>query len=65
MKDYSNVGAVCFDCARKAGFKFNKTAASVWTGKCEICHEQKPCTNLWHDWNPPKSNNKTKTNKGE
>lgn len=65
MKGYSNVGAVCFDCAKKAGFKFNKTAASVWTDECGICHEQKPCTNLWHDWNPPKNNNKTKTNKGE
>lgn len=17
---------------------------------CELCHEFKPCTNLWHDW---------------
>jgi hypothetical protein len=25
----------------------------VWTDKCGICHKQKPCTNLWHDWLPP------------
>ena len=63
MKDYSNVGAVCFDCAKKAGFKFNKVAASVWVGECGICHDRKTCTNLWHDWVPPKMT--TKTNKGE
>jgi hypothetical protein len=48
--DYSNIGSVCFDCAKKAGFKFNKVAASVWTGECGICHKQKPCTNLHRDW---------------
>ncbi len=49
-----SIDTVCFDCAKKAGFKFNKTAASVWTSKCEICHEQKPCTSLHHDWIPTK-----------
>lgn len=50
MRDDLNIDTVCFDCARKAGFKFNKVVASVWTGKCEICHKQKPCTSLHHDW---------------
>jgi len=54
--DYSNIGAVCFDCAKAAGFTFKKKAAGVWKDECGICHEQKPCTNLWHDWNPPKRN---------
>lgn len=54
MTDYSNIGAVCFNCARKAGFTMKDKAVGVWTDKCGICHEQKPCTNLWHDWNPPK-----------
>jgi hypothetical protein len=54
MKDYSKIGSVCFDCARKAGFKFNKVAASVWTYECGICKKLKPCTSLWRDWVPPK-----------
>lgn len=52
--DYSNIGAVCFDCAKAAGFTLKKKAVGVWEGECEICHEQKSCTHLWHDWNPPK-----------
>ena len=52
MIDYSNVRAVCFDCARKAGFTPKKKAVGVWFGKCEICLMQKPCTDLWHDWIP-------------
>ena len=52
MKDYSNVRAVCFDCARNAGFTPKKKAVGVWIGKCEICLMQKPCTDLWHDWIP-------------
>ena len=54
MNDYSNVRAVCFDCARKAGFTQKKKAVGVWIDKCEICLMQKPCTDLWHDWMPPK-----------
>ena len=54
MDDYSNIGAVCFDCAKAAGFSFKKKAAGVWVGECEICHEQKSCTHLWHDWDSPK-----------
>jgi hypothetical protein len=50
MRDYSNIDAVCFDCAKKAGFKLKDKVVGVWTGKCEICHEQKPCTSLHHDW---------------
>ena len=62
MTDYLNVRSVCFDCAKKAGFKMAKTAVGVWTDECGICHQYKPCTNLWHDWVPIK-NNKTKTTK--
>lgn len=70
MTDYSNIGAVCFDCAKEAGFEMKKKAVGVWTGECEICHEQKPCTNLWHDWKPSKENEhktqgKEKTNEME
>lgn len=54
MKDYSTISAVCSDCARKAGFTPKNKVVGVWTGECGICHEQKPCTNLWHDWVPPK-----------
>lgn len=46
----SNIGAVCFDCARKSGFTLKEGAVGVWTDECGICHEQKPCTNLHHDW---------------
>lgn len=62
--DYSFIGAVCRDCAKAAGFTPKNKAVGVWMGECEICHKQKLCTHLWHDWNQPKSNNKTKPNKG-
>ena len=29
-------------------------------GGCEICHKQKPCTDLLHDWNPPKTESEVK-----
>ena len=54
MIDYSKISADCFDCAKKAGFTMKEKAVGVWTDECGICHKQKPCTNLWHDWNPPK-----------
>lgn len=54
MIDYSNIGAVCFDCAMAAGFTPKNKAAGVWVSACGICHQQKPCTDLWHDWVPPK-----------
>ena len=54
MKNYSNIGSVCFECAKKAGFKMAKPAVGVWVDECGICHQQKPCTNLWHDWVPIK-----------
>ena len=55
MIDYSNIGAVCFDCARKAGLvQKKKKIVGAWIGECDICHKQKPCTDLWNDWNPPK-----------
>lgn len=50
MIDYSNIGAVCFDCARKAGLVQKHKICGAWIGECEICHKQKPCTELWHDW---------------
>lgn len=53
MTDYTNIGAVCSACARKAGFTPKNKVVGVWTDECGICHEQKPCTNLWHDWVPP------------
>lgn len=52
--DYSNISAVCFDCAKKAGFKMKEKAVGVWMDECGICHKQKPCTHLWHDWIPTK-----------
>jgi hypothetical protein len=52
--DYSNIGAVCRDCAKAAGFTSKKKAVGVWMGECEICHERKLCTHLHNDWNPPK-----------
>lgn len=54
MTDYSNIGAVCFDCALKAGLTPKKKIAGVWQGECGICHKQKPCSDLWHDWVPLK-----------
>lgn len=62
VTDYENIGAVCFDCARKAGFTPKEKAVGVWVGECEICHERRPCTHLWHDWNPP---NKHETDGGK
>ena len=51
---YANVGAVCRDCAIAAGFTPKHRVVGVWTDECGICHQKKPCTNLHHDWNPPK-----------
>lgn len=55
MKDYTNIGAVCFDCARKAGFSQKKKSVIVRNDECGICHARKPCTDLHHDWMPPKT----------
>ena len=54
MKDYSNVRAVCFDCARKAGFVQKKKAVIVFEDECGICKARRPCTDLRHDWIHPK-----------
>lgn len=43
MTDYSNVSAVCLDCAQKAGFVQKNKIVGAWIGECEICHQQKPC----------------------
>ena len=50
----SNIHAVCGDCARTLGFTPKNKVVGVWMGECGVCHQRKPCTNLWHDWNPPK-----------
>ena len=52
MIDYSNIISVCFDCTKAAGFTLKKKIVGAWIGECEICHKQKPCTDLLHDWNP-------------
>lgn len=56
MIDYTNIGAVCSDCARKAGFVPKKKTVGMWVGECDICQKEKPCTDLWHDWVPRKPN---------
>ena len=60
MTDYSNIGAICFDCAMKAGLVQKNKIVGAWIGECDICHKQKPCTDLWHDWNPPKTESEVK-----
>jgi hypothetical protein len=50
MNRYANVGAVCRDCAKKAGFTPKRKIVGVWMDECGICHEKKPCTSLHHDW---------------
>ena len=54
MKDYSNVRAVCFDCARKAGFVQKNKAVIAFEDECGICKARRPCTDLRNDWMPPK-----------
>lgn len=54
MTGLENVGAVCFDCAKREGFVLKEKAMGVWEGECEICHQRRPCTHLWNDWNPPR-----------
>lgn len=51
--DYSNVRAVCFNCARKAGFVQIKKAVIAFEDDCDICKARRPCTDLHHDWIPP------------
>lgn len=58
MTDYSHIGAVCFECAKTAGFVMKKKAVGVWVAKCGICHEWRMCTDLWHDWKPSKKESK-------
>ena len=50
MTDYSEIRTVCFDCAISAGFEQKDKVVGVWIAECEICHEKKPCTDLFHDW---------------
>ncbi len=48
--DHSTVRAVCQACAIAAGYTPKKKVVGVWMGKCGICHQRKPCTDLQHDW---------------
>ena len=54
MTDYTTIRAVCFDCARKAGFVQKKKAVLVMEDECGICKSRRPCTDLHHDWIIPK-----------
>jgi hypothetical protein len=54
MADYSNIVAVCDDCAIAAGFTPKDKVVGVWMDECGICHKQKPCTDIHHDWENPK-----------
>ena len=53
-KDYSNVRAVCFGCARNAGFVQKKKAVIAFEDECGICKARRPCTDLRNDWMKPK-----------
>ena len=50
MSDYSTIHAVCHECATAAGYTPKDKVVGVWVDECGICHERKPCTDLWHDW---------------
>lgn len=45
-----DVHTVCFDCAKARGFVPKDKVFGVWTGRCDICHETKPCSDLHRDW---------------
>lgn len=36
----------CFDCGKEAGHIPKGHMSSVWQGKCEICEQEKPVTEL-------------------
>ena len=65
MSDYTDIGAVCSDCARKAGFVPKKKTVGMWIGECDICHKEKPCTDLWHDWMLTKKRKKKESEDGK
>lgn len=50
-----HLGAICRECALAAGFVPKNKTVGVWPDVCGICHQYRPCTDLWHDWNPPKA----------
>lgn len=50
----SDIRTICRDCARQLGFKPKDKVVGVWVGECEVCHQHKTCTDLWHDWEPIK-----------
>lgn len=54
IDDLSNIHAVCHDCARTLGFTPEDKVVGVWMDECDVCHQHKPCTDLHHDWKPPK-----------
>jgi len=53
MSANGNTGAVCRECALAAGFVPKNKTVGVWVGKCVMCGERKPCTDLAHDWTRP------------
>ena len=50
MNKYKDIGSVCSKCAYSIGFVPIDKAVGTWMDDCELCHEFKPCTSLWHDW---------------
>ena len=50
MTDYSNIGAICFDCAKAAGFTQKNKIVGVWVGECDFCGKVAALTSLAHDW---------------
>jgi hypothetical protein len=50
INKYKDIDSVCSKCAQSIGFVPKDKVVGVWMGECELCHEFKPCTNLWHDW---------------
>lgn len=52
--DLTKVSTICDDCAKAAGCKPKNGAFRIWMDTCEICKENKVCTNLGYDWIVPK-----------
>lgn len=51
--ELAGVSAICDDCARALGFVRKDKVVGMWTDKCEVCHKEMPCSDLWHDWHRP------------
>lgn len=55
-KDLNAVGAVCDECARKAGYVPKNKVVGVWVDHCGICNRVMACTDLHHDWKKKEEN---------